>query len=254
MTTALLCVDDVTKVFDTDNGPVDALAPTSFSIGQGEFVSLVGPSGCGKTTLMRVCAGLLPPTAGSVEYGQTGRPIAPGTFGMVFQQPALLEWRTVLDNLLLPAQLLGRDRAAATDRATELLAMVNLTDARDRLPKQLSGGMQQRVAIARALVHDPEVLFMDEPLAALDAFTREALQDDLVRLHRTLGKTVLFVTHDIGEAVYLSDRVLVMDAHPGRIVAEDHVDLPQPRDRGSEEFLHQIRDVRTRLNTQRAPL
>ena len=241
---ALLSADRVTKRFPGEREPVVALEPATFSVREGEFVALVGPSGCGKTTLLRMCAGLLGTSGGTITYRDTGRPISPGTYGIVFQQPALLEWRTVEKNLLLPAQILGLDLDAARRRIAELLERVHLTEAADRLPAQLSGGMQQRAAIARALVHDPDVLFMDEPFGALDAFTREALNDDLAQLHLEMGKTVLFVTHDIDEAVYLSDRILVMASRPGRLVDIRDIGLPRPRDRESAPFRAEVGAIR----------
>jgi NitT/TauT family transport system ATP-binding protein len=213
-----------------DGTHTQALVPSDFVVGEGEFVSLVGPSGCGKTTLLKICAGLLEPTGGSVTYADTGRPVSPGTFGMVFQSPALLPWRTVRANILLPHQILRRgDRSAAKARVDELLDLVHLPGSANRYPRELSGGMQQRVAIARALIHDPDILFMDEPFGALDALTREELNFSLQEIQMTAGKSVVFVTHDIPEAIFLADRVFVMSAHPGRIVEEIVVDLPRPR-------------------------
>jgi NitT/TauT family transport system ATP-binding protein len=206
-----------------------ALACSDFQVREGEFISLVGPSGCGKTTLLKVCAGLIEPTAGAVSYRETRRPVQPGTFGMVFQSPALLPWRTVARNLLLPYEILRHDRRKADGRVDDLLDLVQLPGIRDRYPKELSGGMQQRVAIARALMHDPDLLFMDEPFGALDAITREELNTSLQQVQMTAHKTVLFVTHDIAEAIFLADRVVVMSSRPGRIVEEIVVDLPRPR-------------------------
>jgi len=206
-----------------------ALTASSFQVRDGEFISLVGPSGCGKTTLLKVCAGLIEPTAGAVTYRSTGRTVQPGTFGMVFQSPALLPWRTVAKNLLLPIEILHRETRAAEGRIDELLDLVHLSHVRDRYPRELSGGMQQRVAIARALMCDPDLLFMDEPFGALDAITREELNMSLQEVQMTAHKTVLFVTHDIPEAAFLADRVFVMSAHPGRIVEEITIDLPRPR-------------------------
>lgn len=212
-----------------DGTETQALIPSDFTVNDGEFISLVGPSGCGKTTLLKICAGLMRPTGGEVEYRETGRPVQPGSFGMVFQSPALLPWRTVTKNLLLPQQVLGLDRNSAKRRARELLELVRLPYSGDRYPKELSGGMQQRVAIARSMIHDPEVLFMDEPFGALDAMTREELNMSLQEIQMSTGKSIVFVTHDIPEAIFLADRVFVMSAGPGRIVEELVIDLPRPR-------------------------
>ncbi len=248
MTIPLLDASRVSKSF----AGVQAVAPADFAVQRGEFVSLVGPSGCGKTTMLRMCAGLLAPTTGQVEYDGSGHAITPGTYGFVFQQAALLDWRTVEQNLVLPIQLLGLSKKAATPRIDRLLAQVGLEQARHRLPAELSGGMQQRASIARALVHDPDVLFMDEPFGALDAFTRETLNDDLAELHEKLGKTILFVTHDIDEAAYLSDRVLVMAAHPGRLVEVRTVDLPRPRNRESDALRDEVRAIRSVFSHSRS--
>ena len=210
-------------------GETQALTSSSFAVADAEFVSLVGPTGCGKTTLLKICAGLISPTGGRVTYRDTGQPVRPGTFGMVFQSPALLPWRTVRDNLLLPQQVLRLDRRTAAARVEELLDLVHLPGSARSYPGELSGGMQQRVAIARSLIHDPEVLFMDEPFGALDAMTREELNMSVQEIQMQARKTVMFVTHDIAEAVFLADRVFVMSAHPGRVIEEITVDLPRPR-------------------------
>lgn len=229
-TTVVLTGEAVEKRYRSRRGDDNAaLAASSFQVRDGEFISLVGPSGCGKTTLLKACAGLIEPTGGSVTYRSTGRAVQPGTFGMVFQSPALLPWRTVAKNLLLPVEILHRDHRAAEHRVEELLELVHLSGVRDCYPRELSGGMQQRVAIARALMCDPDLLFMDEPFGALDAITREELNMSLQEVQMVAHKTVLFVTHDIPEAIFLGDRVFVMSAHPGRIVEEIAVDLPRPR-------------------------
>lgn len=222
-----------------DGSETQALTASTFDVHQGEFISLVGPSGCGKTTLLKICAGLVAPTEGGVTYRGTGRPVQPGTYGMVFQSPALLPWRTVRQNILLPQQVLRSEKRAAEARVEELLDLVQLPASAKSYPGELSGGMQQRVAIARSLVHDPELLFMDEPFGALDAMTREELNDSVQDIQLRSGKTVMFVTHDIAEAVFLGDRVFVMSAHPGRIIEEIAVDVPRPRtieSRTSEAF------------------
>ncbi len=213
----------------TRTGEVPALDGIDATIGAGEFVSLVGPSGCGKSTLLLVVAGLVPATTGAVTV--FGTPIAgPYTdVGIVFQNPVLLEWRNVLDNVLLQAEVRKLDLAACRQRARELLGAVGLTGFEDKHPRELSGGMRQRVAICRALLHDPPLLLMDEPFGALDALTREQIRIDIERIWLRSKKTVLFVTHSIAEAVQLSDRVLVMSPRPGRIDRVVTIDLPRPR-------------------------
>jgi NitT/TauT family transport system ATP-binding protein len=209
---------------------VVALESLTFVLRRGEFVSIVGPSGCGKSTFLRIIAGLLQPSGGLIC------PIDPkkrhaGLVSLMFQSPVLLPWRTVFGNVVLAADLAGavHDAAAVHERARSLLRLVGLADFADRYPFELSGGMQQRAALARALVLEPELMLLDEPFSALDALTREEMNFELQRLWLRSGATVLFVTHDIAEAVTLSDRVLVMSARPGRIVAEKKVPLPRPR-------------------------
>ena len=208
---------------------VCAIAEITCEVARGEFVALVGPSGCGKTTLLKVLAGLLPPSGGTILFD--GRPFTGprNDFGIVFQNPVLPAWRSVLDNVLLPIDILRRDRRAYRPRAQELLKLVNLEGFQDRYPFELSGGMQQRVSLCRALIHDPAVLLMDEPFGALDAMTREEMNDELLRIWEETRKTVLFITHSISEAVYLADRVLVLSARPSSLKAEVPVPLPRPR-------------------------
>jgi NitT/TauT family transport system ATP-binding protein len=206
-----------------------ALAPIDLEIAPGEFVAIVGPSGCGKSTLLRLVTGLIPRTGG--ELTVFGRPVTgPVTdVGIVFQQPVLLEWRNVLDNVLFQIDMRGLDRARYRPRALALLEAVGLADFADRRPYELSGGMKQRAAIARGLVHEPPLLMMDEPFGALDALTREQMRIDLERLWMDTRKTVVFITHSIDEAVLLADRVVVMSPRPGRIETIMTVDLPRPR-------------------------
>lgn len=210
------------------------------SIEEGEFVSIVGPSGCGKTTLLKMLAGIVPSTAGHVEFRDTGRDPGPRDFGMVFQQAALLPWRTNIANVLLPADILRLPKSEARSRAEELLQLMQLPrHVEQKYPGELSGGMQQRVAIARALLHDPALIMMDEPFGALDAMTRESLNMHLQDIHQAQRKTVVFVTHSISEAVLLSDRVVVMHANPGRIEEIVKIDMPRPRrivDMATPEF------------------
>jgi NitT/TauT family transport system ATP-binding protein len=215
--------------YRTRNGQIDALRDVSFDIREGEFVAILGPSGCGKSTLLKLAAGLLSPTSGSMNIAGTpiGKPRR--DVGVAFQKPTLLPWKTVLENVLVPAHTLGLDIGAATQRARELLQLVGLADFARNYPKELSGGMQQRVGLARMLVHDPGLLLMDEPFSALDAMTRETLMLELQRIWARDTKSVMFITHSIPEAVFLADRVLVMSARPGRIVESIPIDLPRPR-------------------------
>jgi NitT/TauT family transport system ATP-binding protein len=210
-------------------GDVLALREIDCSIAQGSFVSIVGPSGCGKSTLLRILAGLLDYSDGSVVLD--GEPIrgTRGDIGFVFQNSILLPWRTILDNVMLPAEVLGLDMKAARERAMHLLHMVRLGGFEDKLPRQLSGGMQQRASIARALLHDPKILLMDEPFGALDALTRERMNLELQRIWAESGKTVILITHSIPEAIFLGDTVFVMTPRPGAIERVIRVDLERPR-------------------------
>ncbi len=250
----LLRLEAVGKRYQLADGRTHvALLPVSATIGRGEFVSFVGPSGCGKTTLLKMCAGLITRTEGHVRLAESGRTLSPREYGFVFQAPALLPWRTVLANVTLPMTILGLERSAATRRAHELIALVGLADSTGKYPSELSGGMQQRVAIARALLHDPAVLFMDEPFGALDAMTRESLNMELQRIQQHQRKTVLFVTHDIEEATLLSDRVFVMSAGPGRVVEELSIGLARPRrieSRATPAFQDLARRVRQALENR----
>ncbi|MDP9354530.1 MAG: ABC transporter ATP-binding protein [Chloroflexota bacterium] len=230
MTRLAIEIDGVGKMHSSRRGePIEALRGVDLGVGEGEFVALVGPSGCGKSTLLRIVAGLAAPTSGWVAVG--GAPVTGPRpdVGLVFQRPALLPWRTVRKNVLLPAEVLGLDRRAAMARASELLELVGLGGFEDALPAELSGGMQGRVAIARSLLQDPAILLMDEPFAALDALTREDLARELLGIWDRLRKTVLFVTHAIPEAVFLADRVAVMTPRPGHIAGIVPVELPRPR-------------------------
>jgi len=219
----------VTKVFD--NG-VMALGPLDLDIERGEFVSLLGPSGCGKSTALRLIAGLSAPTTGSVEVRQ-GPGRKPHPIGFVFQEPTLMPWTSVRENVRLPLRLAHVPAAEADARIAEALRRVGLLEFADAFPRELSGGMKMRTSLARALVTDPDILLMDEPFAALDEITRFRLNNDLLTLWRTLRKTVIFVTHSVFESVYLSQRVVVMTARPGRSGAEIRIEGPEPR---SDEF------------------
>ena len=232
-----------------DEQEVRALEPVSLVVRPGEFVSLVGPSGCGKTTLLRMVAGLLPITGGEIRVGDRTVTRPDRRVSLVFQKPTLLPWRTILDNCLLPNQLM-RNRKPAEVRADadRLLALTGLTAFRDRYPNELSGGMQQRAAIVRALISNPEVLLMDEPFSALDEFTRESLNEELSRIQARTRTTVIFVTHNIGEAVFLSHRVGVMAPRPGRLGTV--IDVPGYPDerpgslRKEQSFFEKVSEVR----------
>jgi len=207
-----------------------AISDASFDVMPGELACLVGPSGCGKSTLLKILAGLHPNDAGTVRIGSATTPFNPARdIGMVFQQPLLLKWRTILDNVVLPAEILGLPMAESRSRAKDLLALVGLAGAEGKRPYELSGGMQQRAAIARALVHDPKLVLMDEPFGALDALTREKMNLELLRIWKEAGKTILFVTHGISEAVFLGTRVVVFTAGPARMADDFAIDLPHPR-------------------------
>jgi NitT/TauT family transport system ATP-binding protein len=209
------------------------LALDKFDLGVrgGEFLTLLGPSGCGKSTVLRLIAGLVKPSAGAISWSGTKRGGRNGPdVGFVFQEPTLMPWATALRNVILPLELMGVDRAAAANRAAEGLERVGLGAFRDAYPRELSSGMRMRVSIARALVTDPPLLLMDEPFAALDEITRFKLNDELLALWRAVGRTVVFVTHSVFESVYLSSRIVVMSARPGRVAAEIAIDAAYPRD------------------------
>lgn len=227
--------------------PVAALRGINVTIAQGEFVSLVGPSGCGKTTLLKLLAGLVPRSGGSVTLAGEEVEGSRRDIGMVFQAPTLLPWRTILDNVMLPVEVQHLDRASYRQRAYELLTMVGLQGFEERYPHELSGGMQQRAGICRALVHDPDVLLMDEPFGALDAMTREYMNLELLRIWGQAHKTVVLVTHSIAEAVFLSDRVVVMSPRPGRVVDVVDIECERPRELGmmhSEAFGEYVAGIR----------
>ena len=244
-----IALDKVGMVYPTEGGSVTALTGVSFDIRRGEFISLLGPSGCGKTTLLRIIAGLLQNTQGTVTVaGMTpSQARESGEMGMVFQSAVLYDWRTVIKNVMLPMEIKGVYREEQRQRAEEMLELVGLSNFKDSYPYELSGGMQQRVSIARALATSPNILLMDEPFSALDEFTREKLHDDLLKICHTREMTVIFVTHNIAESVYLSDRVVVMSPHPGRVSAVVDIDLPHPRTpdlRESERYYEYITRIR----------
>ena len=242
----------VGKTFGAAASPTEALRDINLDIGQGEFVSLIGPSGCGKSTLLRVIGDLTEPSGGTVQVN--GKPAGQARldrdYGMVFQSPTLFEWRRVADNVRLPLELFGYDKAQQAERTREMLELVSLTEFADHYPYQLSGGMQQRVAIARALAFSPSLLLMDEPFGALDEMTRERMNSEVLGIWERTGITVVFVTHSIPEAVFLSSRVAVMSARPGRITNLVDIDLPRPRGletRESPHYFSHITEVREAL-------
>lgn len=250
---AIVRVRDVDKTFLTGSSVVTtALAGIDLDIRRGEFVSLIGPSGCGKSTLLRIIGDLTQPTRGSVEVN--GKPAHAARlgreYGIVFQAPVLFEWRSVEDNVKLPLELLGVKRAARDRRAKEMLDLVELGDFTRHHPYQLSGGMQQRVSIARALALEPSILLMDEPFGALDEMTRERMNAEVLRIWQQTGTTIVFVTHSIPEAVFLSTRVVVMSARPGRITRLVDVPLPHPRNdetREERRYFELVTEVRESL-------
>jgi len=252
---ALIRIDGVAKTYHSVNGPIESLKPLSFDIGDGEFMAIVGPSGCGKSTLLKLVAGLLPVSAGEIRLD--GKPVngPPDNVGIVFQSPVLLAWRSVLDNILLQIEMRRLSRAQYLPKAQALLAMTGLKDFAQKYPWELSGGMQQRASICRALVHEPAVLLMDEPFGALDAMTREKMNLELQRIWYETKKTVMLITHSIPEAVFLSDRVLVMTERPGAVAAIYDVDLPRPRSlamMGDPAFVKLTQTIRSHFYAQGA--
>jgi len=248
-----VAIEGVSMVFNPGKpSSVDALADIDLAVVPGDFVSLIGPSGCGKSTLLRLIANLLVPTAGTVLVNgkSAGQARVDQDYGMAFQQAGLFEWRSVRKNVELPLEVKGWDKARRRQRSGEMLELVQLAEFGEHMPWQLSGGMQQRVAIARALAAHPPLLLMDEPFGALDEMTREHMQAELLRICAAASTTVVFVTHSIPEAVYLSDRVVVMSPRPGRIVDVIDVDLGAVRDEDTREddaFFKKITEVREAL-------
>lgn len=218
------------KIYNTrGGGQTHALADINFSVKKGEFISIVGPSGCGKTTLLNILAGLISRSEGSAKV--SGREVTKPLpeIGMVFQAPTLLPWRTILENVMIPVEVQKLDKKVYLEKAKELLKLAGLEGFEDKYPSELSGGMQQRAGICRALVHSPSVLLMDEPFGALDAMTREYMNLELLRIWKESNQTIALVTHSISEAVFLSDRVIVMSPRPGRIAEIIDINLPRPR-------------------------
>jgi NitT/TauT family transport system ATP-binding protein len=245
-------IDAVAKTFGSGDAAVSALEDIDLRIGEGEFVSLIGPSGCGKSTLLRLIGDLTLPTSGTVLVN--GKPARQARldrdYGMVFQAPVLMDWRTIQANIELPLEIMGYAKADRASRSADLLRLVELEGFGAKHPWQLSGGMQQRVAIARALAFDPKLLLMDEPFGALDEMTRERMNLELMRIWTRTKTTVVFVTHSIPEAVFLSTRVVVMSARPGSISRVVDIDLPQPRTadtRETERYFELVTEVREAL-------
>ena len=246
-TSAYVSLSKVGKTYASSRGPIPALVDINLDIRPHEFVSVVGPSGCGKSTLLKLVAGLEGVSAGSVRVA--GRPLdgPPDRLGVVFQRDVLLDWRTVLDNVLLSIEFTRKPTSAERDRAVALLKRFGLAGFEDRFPFELSGGMRQRASICRALLADPELLLMDEPFGALDAMTRDDLNVELAQIWQDTRKTLLFITHSIVEAVFLSDRVVMMSKAPGKIVDTITIDLPRPRRlavRDSAEFAAYVQRIR----------
>ena len=236
-------IRDLRIVYSSGRQQTLAVDGATLSVGEGEFVALVGPSGCGKSTILKVVAGLIAASAGSVLVGDEPVRGVPDGVGMVFQNDALLPWKTVRDNVRLPLALRGLTNREQDAEIARLLELVQLTGFEDFYPRALSGGMRKRVALARTLAYDPRLFLMDEPFGPLDAQTRILIGREFLAIWERLGKSVLFVTHDVEEAIALADRVLVMSPRPGRIVAEFRIDLPRPRDYEEIRFEPQFRDL-----------
>ena len=248
----MLTVDHISHTYHGVGGSIPALTGITFTVADGEFISIIGPSGCGKSTLLRIMAGLLVPTEGRVLLdGQTI--LTPqNRIGLLFQQPNLMPWRTVIDNVTLPLELSGVDQVLGQQQATDVLARVGLQGFENVYPAQLSGGMAQRVALARALIQTPDHLLLDEPFGALDALTREQMMVDLMTLCMNEHKTAIMVTHSITEAVFLADRVLVLSQRPGTVSAEVSVNLPRPRTLSmihSTEFGRLVQEIRSNIHS-----
>jgi len=246
-----IAVSGVSKVFPTG---LEALRKVTVDINPGEFVSFVGPSGCGKSTLLKLIGGLLEPSRGEIAVG--GRRVSGPRrdIGVMFQTSVLFPWRTVLENVLLPIEVFGLERPSATEKSRGILQLVGLGGREAAYPRELSGGMQQRAALSRVLITDPRIILMDEPFGALDEFTRERMNVELLRIWSERGQTIIFVTHSINEAVFLSDRIVVMDTSPGRVVAVLDVPLPRPRSielMKSPQFARTAFEVREYLGVAR---
>ena len=236
----MIRLTDVSQTFQTRSGTVEALREINLTVHEGEFVAVIGRSGCGKSTLLRLIAGLLQPSRGDITIADTPVTKPRRDTAMMFQRPALLPWRSVLDNVLLPVEMFGWRRAQHRARALQLLDLVGVGDFAKRRPHELSGGMQQRVALCRALIQQPKVMLMDEPFSALDALTREELSTELQRIHMEQRATTVFVTHSIDEAVLLADRVVVLSPRPGRLRQIVEVNIARPRSLGRDANLEEV--------------
>ena len=251
--TSLIDYHKVQKIYNSGNDEVVALEEVSFAVGEGEFVTVVGRSGCGKTTLLKLTAGLLSPTAGTVHVARASVRGPLTNVGVVFQSPVLLAWRKTLDNVLLQIEARKLKVEDYRQRTLELLELTGLKGFEDKYPSELSGGMQQRVSISRALIHDPPLLLMDEPFGALDAITRDEMNLELLRIWGEAKKTVLFITHSIAEAVFLGDRVIVMTPRPGKVSEIVKLDLPRPRTtamRDDPKFISYVKHIRGSLGVR----
>ena len=247
-------LSEVKKIFTSRKEEFLAVSEVTFDVHPGELVSIVGPSGCGKTTVLKVLAGLHSYEGGKVKIGTDENPFDPSKdIGMVFQQPLLLKWRKILDNVLLPAEILGLPKKESLEKAKDLLKLVGLEGFESKYPDELSGGMQQRTSIARALIHDPKLILMDEPFGALDALTREKMNLELLRIWKESQKTILFVTHGIQEAVFLASRVIVLTSGPAKMADNLEIDLPYPRTldmKTHEEFGAYTRHIYKKLGLE----
>jgi NitT/TauT family transport system ATP-binding protein len=252
----MISIDNVDLVYSSRRGQVQALNGVSLSASEGEFVCIVGPSGCGKSTLLKIVAGLIHPSSGAIRIDDKLVRDVKTPVGIVFQSPLLMPWRTVLQNVMLQIEIRDLPVGRYRQRAANLLQLVGLSGFENSYPYELSGGMQQRVALCRALIHEPTLLLMDEPFAALDAMTREQMNSELQSLWISQPKTVLFITHSISEAIFLGDRVLVMSARPGRMLEDIRIEFPRPRSLdtliGSAAFAEHSRAIRAHLNNQAA--
>lgn len=249
----MIRLDGVGQVFEGRGGQIQALDGIDLHVQENEFVTLIGRSGCGKSTLLRLIAGLLPPTYGGVEVDGEAVKGPRRDVSFMFQRPALLPWRSVVSNVLLPVEISGgkdksKDKLAYRDRAHELLELVGLTGFERRLPHELSGGMQQRVSLCRSLIRDPKVMLMDEPFSALDALTRTELSEELQRVQMELATTIVFVTHSIEEAVLLADRVVVLSPRPGRLREIVEIGIPRPRSLGQDTHLTDVARISAHLH------
>ncbi|GID30335.1 ABC transporter ATP-binding protein [Paractinoplanes brasiliensis] len=245
----MITIDGVSQTFKGRSGPIEAIRGIDLEIAEGEFLTIIGRSGCGKSTLLRMVSGLLKPTKGEVRVAGERVRSPRRDVAMVFQKPALLPWRTVEQNIMLPVEIFGWRTADHRGRAEQLLEMTGLGAFRKRLPHELSGGMQQRVSLCRALIQNPKVMLMDEPFSALDALTREELAVELQRIHIQLGTTILFVTHSIQEAVLLADRVAVLSSRPGRVRKLVQIPIPRPRSFGHNAHMEEVAKVSAELHT-----